>query len=317
MIGSDKATMHMSFCMTPSAVCASRYTGKERDAESGLDYFGARYYGSNMGRFSSPDPSGLFYADPSNPQSLNLYAYVQNNPLVNFDPDGLDCFTTSNLTSTSVTVTTYVGATSCDGIAGGHYVDGTINTSSIGAAVGADGDVHVSFGYTPSDVGSGSVGADGTYTMQGSSWGTTDIGEAIPGGLIVNEQDDALQQVATGVTADTQHSFGCIAGAYGIGGAGNGAAAVLGAPIVPKRFAGWGASQGTSLLSPLRKLYEGAPMPGKTYASPTGGLFSYGKPFEWKATANAGAAVARWAPYAISGATTAYASYKLWNCLGD
>src|SRR5262249_48329770 len=33
------------------------FTGKERDAESGLDYFGARYYGSNMGRFITPDPS--------------------------------------------------------------------------------------------------------------------------------------------------------------------------------------------------------------------------------------------------------------------
>jgi len=69
----------------------SRYTGKERDTESGLDYFGARYYASSMGRFSSPDPSGLFFADPTNPQSLNLYSYVRNNPLSNIDPDGLRC----------------------------------------------------------------------------------------------------------------------------------------------------------------------------------------------------------------------------------
>jgi RHS repeat-associated protein len=34
------------------------FTGKERDTESGNDYFGARYYGSSMGRFMSPDPSG-------------------------------------------------------------------------------------------------------------------------------------------------------------------------------------------------------------------------------------------------------------------
>ena len=39
---------------------ASRYTGKERDAESGNDYFGARYYGSSMGRMMSPDPIGIF-----------------------------------------------------------------------------------------------------------------------------------------------------------------------------------------------------------------------------------------------------------------
>jgi trimeric autotransporter adhesin len=67
------------------------FTGKERDSESGLDYFGARYYTSNLGRFMSPDPSGLAYADPTNPQSLNLYAYVANNPLTNTDPSGMEC----------------------------------------------------------------------------------------------------------------------------------------------------------------------------------------------------------------------------------
>jgi hypothetical protein len=44
-----------------------------------------------MGRFLSPDPSGLEYADPTNPQSFNLYSYAQNNPLTNIDPTGLDC----------------------------------------------------------------------------------------------------------------------------------------------------------------------------------------------------------------------------------
>jgi RHS repeat-associated protein len=68
------------------------FTGKERDTESGLDYFGARYYGSSMGRFMSPDPSGLTYADISNPQSLNLYAYTLNNPLKFTDPTGMYCF---------------------------------------------------------------------------------------------------------------------------------------------------------------------------------------------------------------------------------
>jgi RHS repeat-associated protein len=71
----------------------SHFTGKERDAESGLDYFGARYYSSTMGRFSSPDPSGLAYASLANPQSLNLYSYALNNPLRLVDPSGLtSCF---------------------------------------------------------------------------------------------------------------------------------------------------------------------------------------------------------------------------------
>jgi RHS repeat-associated protein len=70
----------------------SRYTGKERDSESGNDYFGARYYASSMGRFMSPDWSAKVapvpYAKLDDPQSLNLYAYVRNNPLVRVDADG-------------------------------------------------------------------------------------------------------------------------------------------------------------------------------------------------------------------------------------
>jgi RHS repeat-associated protein len=67
----------------------SRSTGKERDTESGNDYFGARYFASSMGRFLSPDPSGLEYADPTNPQSLNLYSYVLNRKLANFSQSPL------------------------------------------------------------------------------------------------------------------------------------------------------------------------------------------------------------------------------------
>jgi RHS repeat-associated protein len=75
------------------------FTGKERDAESGNDYFVARYYGSSMGRFMSPDPSGIASADPASPQSWNLYNYVLNNPLVHIDPNGLDCATPAMMDS--------------------------------------------------------------------------------------------------------------------------------------------------------------------------------------------------------------------------
>jgi RHS repeat-associated protein len=62
------------------------FTGKERDSESGLDNFGARYLGSSLGRFMSPDSTG--YVKPVNPQSWNLYAYARNNPLLYVDPTG-------------------------------------------------------------------------------------------------------------------------------------------------------------------------------------------------------------------------------------
>jgi RHS repeat-associated protein len=72
-----------------------KFTGKERDSESGLDNFGARYDASSMGRFMTPDWSAkeepVPYAKLDNPQSLNLYSYVLNNPLSNIDTDGHAC----------------------------------------------------------------------------------------------------------------------------------------------------------------------------------------------------------------------------------
>jgi RHS repeat-associated protein len=81
-----------------------KFTGQERDSESGLDYFGARYYGSSMGRFMSPDwapkATPIPFATLDNPQSLNLYSYVGNNPLSRLDADGHQqkCTTTSSVT---------------------------------------------------------------------------------------------------------------------------------------------------------------------------------------------------------------------------
>jgi len=65
------------------------FTGKQRDAESGNDYFGARYYGSSMGRFTSPDEAFANF-DQKDPQSFNMYSYVENKPLSATDPDGHD-----------------------------------------------------------------------------------------------------------------------------------------------------------------------------------------------------------------------------------
>lgn len=66
-----------------------KFTGTERDAESGLDNFNARCYQSVAGRFASPDPSGLVYVDLMNPKTSNLYTYVENNPTNALDPNGL------------------------------------------------------------------------------------------------------------------------------------------------------------------------------------------------------------------------------------
>ena len=66
-----------------------KFTSKERDIETGLDYFFARYYSSTQGRFSSVDPGSFVPADP---QSWNRYHYTQNNPLKFTDPKGEDLY---------------------------------------------------------------------------------------------------------------------------------------------------------------------------------------------------------------------------------
>ena len=65
-----------------------KFTGKERDAETGLDYFGARYYGSKIGRFTTVDPVYNWRENLLDPQRWNRYAYGRNNPLRYVDPDG-------------------------------------------------------------------------------------------------------------------------------------------------------------------------------------------------------------------------------------
>jgi RHS repeat-associated protein len=65
-----------------------RFTGKERDAETGLDYFGARYYGSRIGRFTTVDPALEQQRALADSQRWNRYAYANNNPFRYVDPDG-------------------------------------------------------------------------------------------------------------------------------------------------------------------------------------------------------------------------------------
>jgi RHS repeat-associated protein len=67
-----------------------KFSGKEREGYSELDYFGARYFDNNSYRFISVDPIINKDEALSNPQLWNLYAYCANNPITHFDPDGRD-----------------------------------------------------------------------------------------------------------------------------------------------------------------------------------------------------------------------------------
>jgi RHS repeat-associated protein len=91
-----------SYPGTPDVI-SGKFTGKERDAETGLDYFGARYFSGAQGRFTSPDPLDWLSWQNGNdedrekfqqfigdPQGFNQYSYARNNPLKYVDPTGED-----------------------------------------------------------------------------------------------------------------------------------------------------------------------------------------------------------------------------------
>ncbi|WP_158819305.1 RHS repeat-associated core domain-containing protein [Granulicella sp. S156] len=72
-----------------ASAAAISFTGEVHDDETGLDTYKYRSYNPSLGRWMSPDPSGEYYANLSSPQSLNLYAYVLNDPLKYLDALGL------------------------------------------------------------------------------------------------------------------------------------------------------------------------------------------------------------------------------------
>lgn len=71
-----------------NAGTSRKFTGKERDEETGLDYFGARYHSSKLSRFTAIDPVYTWQDNLPDPLRWNRYAYARNNPLRHVDPDG-------------------------------------------------------------------------------------------------------------------------------------------------------------------------------------------------------------------------------------
>ena len=94
-IASGTAGRDGTFPADPYPIAATlpddfKFAGKERDAETGLDYFGARYYSSAQGRFVTSDKILAKKEWLADPQRWNPYAYVRNNPLRYVDPNGED-----------------------------------------------------------------------------------------------------------------------------------------------------------------------------------------------------------------------------------
>jgi RHS repeat-associated protein len=187
------------------------FTGKERDNDSGefgLDYFGARHYASMIGRFMTPDweakPTAVPYASLGNPQSLNLYSYVNNNPTTMRDPDG-HCLEDACLIE---------GLAIEGGIALWNYVaGGAVLSATVGIAnsseKGAFSDFYTAKGTTvpasmPTDVQSGTPGTTATNVPQGTpGTETTNVTQGTPGstsqeGVVNTDPKASLPKSATG-----------------------------------------------------------------------------------------------------------------------
>jgi RHS repeat-associated protein len=126
-----------------------RFTGKERDAETGLDYFGARYYPPHLGRFTTTDPVLDRGAALLNPQRWNRYSYALGNPVRFTDPDGRNpiivglflggLFLLNNPTNANVTQgPTHDAIVPNDTLIGGAGVARTLVTRGVAAAVKAE-----------------------------------------------------------------------------------------------------------------------------------------------------------------------------------
>jgi RHS repeat-associated protein len=107
-----------------SGATNNRYTSYDRSSLTGLDYAVNRTYDSGQNRFTQVDPIGMKATNLENPQSLNLYSYVQNDPVNYVDPSGLNAAGPG---------TQYGGFSHPMGVA--YYVDGVLSDARTAWAI--------------------------------------------------------------------------------------------------------------------------------------------------------------------------------------
>jgi RHS repeat-associated protein len=186
---SDYSPFGTEYVITGAGVNHYKFTSKERDSESGLDNYGARYYGSALGRFVTPDwspkPVPVPFVDLHDPQTLNQYAYVRNNPLSKDDPDG-HCGTPSGLGpgQVGVCVASYISSNTV-GVIGrgdGRGPNGQGGTSRIETRLVVDPSKHTATktdetinrsGIIVKDVGPKGVGGSNVSSTQTDKQGNT------------------------------------------------------------------------------------------------------------------------------------------------
>jgi RHS repeat-associated protein len=183
------------YCSGSGVTQNYKFTGKERDAESGLDNFGARYGASSIGRFMSADPKMIGRQRMRDPQQWNLYPYSRNSPTSYFDPDGREVQALdsgalkliqqglpANVRSSVVTDKSgFISGTSLSGVKSNdanfqalqHMVNakGTVQVSTGATATDKSGKT-VEFKYVSSDAVKGDLQSKGVTPTAGKDYST-------------------------------------------------------------------------------------------------------------------------------------------------
>jgi RHS repeat-associated protein len=299
-----------------------KFTGQMRDTENLLDYFHARYYSPQHGRFVSPDPENAG-ADPTNTQTWNGYSYVANNPLSYTDPSGLGFW--SDLVDFFEAWFGALGTTGTSlptGIPGGgdtlpdnsapwseqipvsSIPGGTLNTGDVFGSGNTGG---VIFSEAPVITPSGLP--DTVYTIDGlkfivdawgAFWATRPL--VVKNDIPIHGLHGRGAQVLRAAGDRATHDLGCV----GLGGVVSGGSAAASAPIISKPFS----AGGTSSTSIASKTLGGFNV-GKSIPTPVG--MPGTSTFAWRASANLGRIAGRYLPYVgtVAGAAATYA------CLGS
>jgi RHS repeat-associated protein len=187
-----------------------RFTGKERDRETGFYYHGARYYAPWLGRWISPDPGGMV-------DGANLYFYVNNSPVNMSDPTGLWGWREAAVVAAVVVVGTVVTVATAGAAA-------PIAAAVLGSGAAATVATGVVVGGVAGAVGGAAGGAAGELTKQavhGESLSISRVGgEALSGAMVGGAMGAAIPLLGTGAGTAAAGIAGSKVGAAVIGATG-------------------------------------------------------------------------------------------------
>lgn len=201
-----------------------KFTGKERDSESNLDNFGARYDSSQYGRFMTPDPMG---GKAAFPQTWNAYAYVGNNPLNSIDPTGLDCVYLNNSGNGIESIDNQSSAGECQRT-GGAWANGTITQ----AAYDPNSN-DVLLGYANKDS-NGNIQYSQVTATPGQFSPGNEL-DAVAAGVNASNPQGFINAVGTLMPLGGAAAYGgiAVAGTYGVGTLTTGVATTVGGTAGP------------------------------------------------------------------------------------